>query len=197
MERREVLGALGGEVAACPLRSLAVQRASRLAVLAAVAMSFTCVVAPALGDKADKAGWSTETDARNRLWIKYVPVPGGPHFLTIGCLNDADMFVFAADGIATHDADKAILTLTNGQASFDVSGEITTIDTREGPAFISQDENLDTGAKSHGRLRNELLPLLRGSGPIVVKLGMATREVPIVGLAESLRRFVKTCLDRQ
>jgi len=43
------------------------------------------------------------------------------------------------------------------------------------------------------RIRDTLVPVLEGTGPIVLTLGSLTRELPVAGLADALKRFKPAC----
>ena len=146
---------------------------------------------PAHGKPGDKQGWTLTTDARKRAVLFYVPAKDGPRILTFTCLRN-DSFEIQFEG-ATADRKQRTdipLTLTNGQASYVARGEIGHF---TGTSALTYDSQMIGDAKTFGQIRQGLLPVLEGPGPIVAKLGSITRELAVAGIGDPLKRFRAAC----
>jgi hypothetical protein len=149
---------------------------------------------PALADKGDKRGWSLDSDPRKRVFLKFVPSDDGPRILLIGCLRDADTFlVMSAQGVAG--PQNVTLTLANGPARYSLEGKIEPNGAGVGQAgFVSE---LDADATMLQQLRAKLLPVLEGTGPIVLTIGQASRELPVAGLSKPWSDFKAVCFGQR
>jgi hypothetical protein len=147
-------------------------------------------VPPAAANQGDRAGWSFITDQQKRAVLIYVPVKDGPRSLTIGCLRASETFEVLIEDVAKArtPATGAALTLTNGAARFEAKGEV---------GFFASTKSFDSNAIADAanlrRIRDTLMPVLEGPGPIVLTLGSLTRELPVAGLADALKHFKPAC----
>jgi hypothetical protein len=146
--------------------------------------------APATANQGDKAGWSFVTDQQKRAVLIFVPTKDGPRSLTIGCLRASEIFEVLVEDVAKArtPVTGVALTLTNGQARFEARGEI---------GFFASTKSFDSNAIADAatlrRIRDTLVPVLEGPGPIVLTLGSLTRELPVAGLADALKHFKPAC----
>jgi hypothetical protein len=139
-----------------------------------------------------KSGWSTSFDPRKRVFLSYVARPGGPRNLVIGCLRDVDLFSVISEGVVDAESvgANATLVLMNGQARYAAEGEIAPDPDIGTPTFSME---IDADSKELRRIRDVLLPVLERKGPIVLTVGTSSRELPVAGLAEALKRFKEVC----
>jgi len=144
----------------------------------------------AIAIKGDRAGWAFITDQQKRAVLIYVAANDGPRSLSIGCLPASEIFeVLVQDvGNARTAVTGVTLTISNGPARFEAKGEI---------GFFASTKSFDSNAIADAaglrRIRDTLMPVLEGAGPIVLTLGSLTRELPIAGLADALKRFKPAC----
>jgi hypothetical protein len=126
------------------------------------------------------------------VFLSFRSAKDGPRALLLACLRDVDMFTIASEGVADarSNGQKATLTLANGEARYSTDGEVSP-DPDSGTPSFSADIDLD--AQTVRQLRNELLPVLEGKGPIQLSIGSAYRELPVSGLAGALGRFKSVC----
>jgi hypothetical protein len=145
---------------------------------------------PVVAKQDDKPGWSFQTDQQKRALLIFVPAKDAPRSLTIGCLRTAEIFEVLVEDVGN--VKTAVtgvsLTLTNGKASFEAKGEIGFFASTK-----SFDSNMIVDANALRRIRDTLLPVLEGPGPIVLTLGSLKRELPVSGLADPLKRFKTAC----
>ena len=141
---------------------------------------------------AQEAGWSASFDPRKRVFLSFRSVKDGPRNLLLGCLRDVDSFTIMSEGVAATSSlgDKATLTLTNGEIRYVANGEVSP-DPDTGTPSFSVDIDLD--ADTVRQLKNGLLPVLDGKGPIQLTIGPAHRDLPASGLADALKRFKSVC----
>lgn len=165
---------------------------SAIIIMAAIAVLALAGVLPAACAAGDKQGWSTTYDPRKRVFLSFVPAAGGPRSLTLACLRDVDMFSVMSEGVvdARSAGGRATLTLTNDQAHYVVEGEVG-LDPVAGLVSFSKD--IDADARALQRIRSALLPVLEGKGPILITIGSASRQIPVLGLAGALERFKSVC----
>jgi hypothetical protein len=144
----------------------------------------------AVANQGDKAGWAFITDQQKRAVLVYVPAKDGPRSLTIACARGSEIFeVLVEDvGNARTAVTGVTLTLANGAARFEAKGEI---------GFFASTKSFDSNAIADTaglrRIHDTLVPVLEGAGPIVLTLGSLTRELPVAGLADALKRFKPAC----
>jgi hypothetical protein len=168
-------------------------RISRWHSIVVVAFASALVIGaglPVMARQDDKPGWSFQTDQQKRALLIYVPAKDAPRSLTLGCLRATESFELLVEDVGN--VKSAVtgvsLTLTNGKARFEAKGEIGFFASTK-----SFDSNMIVDANALRRLRETLMPVLEGSGPIVLTLGSLTRELPVSGLADPLKRFKTAC----
>ena len=139
------------------------------------------------------AGWSIELKPKQAI-MSYAPEDNGPRLLIIACLRDTEEFgmysVGMMDGVTPHGG---VLTmqLTTAGLKYTVRGETGIDNTTKAPAF-SYETNID--ARALGLVRAELMPLLQAKGPLTVTVGgKNSKQVPLTGIAEPLRKFSAVC----
>jgi hypothetical protein len=168
-------------------------RTSRWHWIVVVAFALGLVIdasLPVAAKQDDKAGWSFQTDQQKRALLIFVPAKDGPRSLTIGCNRAGESFELLVEDVGN--ANSAVtgvaVTLTNGKATFTAKGEI---------GFFASTKSFDStmvaDAGALHRIRDTLLPVLEGPGPIVLSLGSLRRELPVAGLADPLKRFKTAC----
>ena len=153
---------------------------------------------PANADAGDQAGWSVRTDPRGRAFLMWVPQEDGPRTLMLGCLRDADTFTTMSYAVGAGDEINPVkLTLSNGEARFEVEGSITLYPAIAKSSFIS---DLEVDAEQLQALGRSLLPVLEGPGDIEISMvpGRPTGEprivqIPSSGLASVLGSFREVC----
>lgn len=156
------------------------------------------LTSPAIADPGDQAGWSVDTDPRRRAFLLWVPEKDGPRVLMLGCLRDAGTFTTMSSSVGEHDKIEHVkVTLSNGQSSFTVEGEITPYPAMGRSSFIS---DLDVSDKQLRAVGQQLLPVLEATGDITMTIkpgspsGAArTVTIPTAGLAAVLNRFRTVC----
>jgi hypothetical protein len=153
---------------------------------------FACLCPLMLRASAEEAGWSTSFDPRKRVFLSFRSVEDGPRTLLLACLRDVDMFTLASEGVAEASSigDKATLTLINGEFCYTADGGVSPDPDTGTPSFSS---DIDLDADTVRQLRNGLLPVLEGKGPIQLAIGPVHRDLPVSGLAEALKRFKSVC----
>ena len=153
---------------------------------------FACLYPLLRTASAEEAGWSTSFDPRKRVFLSFRSVKDGPRTLLLGCLRDVDSFTIMSEGVAAASSTggKATLTLTNGESRYVTDGEVSP-DPDIGTPSFSVDIDLDKDTTR--QLKNALLPVLEGKGPIQLTLGPDHRDLPISGIADALKRFKSVC----
>ena len=149
----------------------------------------------------DKAGWSVGVDPRKRAVLeyiseKYVSQVDGPRLLVLGCFRDFDRFAVWSEELVADamSADNVTLTLVNGQARYSVQGKIEFVGLMQMQGFTAERDDADS--KMLRKIRDQLMPVLEGKGPIVVTVGTKSSELPVSGLATPLKRFRSVCFSR-
>ncbi len=157
-------------------------------------------VRPEAADTGDKIGWSATTDPRKRVFLIYVPSAGAPRTLNFACLRDVDDLTVYSEGVAGNlPSGPATLTMSNGNARYDVAGNIAPDLISKLPTFtgeIADDKRALSGISA------KLVPILQGSGPILYKISAGTAPdgilkspspIPVGGLAAPLAKFKSIC----
>jgi hypothetical protein len=146
----------------------------------------------AVADSGDKPGWSVLTDPRRRAFLIFVPAADGPRVLTLGCLRDVDSFTVLSTGVPGMPASQrdATLTLENGQAHYEVHGNIEADPMSQAPTF---DAYLDADAQSRRGIAKSLLPVLERGSSMLLTVGSAKQQLPMDGLAQPLGRSRSVC----
>jgi hypothetical protein len=147
---------------------------------------------PVAANPGDKAGWTFQTDQQRRALLIYVPAKDATRYLTFACHRSAETFELLVEdvGNASTAVTAVPMALTNGKARYEAKGEIGYF-----AATKSFDSNMIVDATALRRIRDTLVPVLEGPGPVVLTLGSLKREMPVAGLADPLRRFVAACFD--
>jgi hypothetical protein len=155
---------------------------------------------PLAADTGDKKGWSVVTDPRKRAFLIFVPPAGGPRVLNFACLRDVDNFTVYSEAVAGNlPPGPATLTVSNGNAHYDVAGNIAPDLISNLPTFTG---DLADDKKALSGISAKLLPVLRGSGPILYEIGAGTAphdmskspsSIPVAGLAAPLAKFKSVC----
>lgn len=148
----------------------------------------------------DKIGWSAITDPRKRVFLIYVPSAGAPRTLNFACLRDVDDLTVYSEGVAGNlPSGSATLTMGNGNARYDVAGNIAPDLISKLPTFTGE---LADDKKVLSGISAKLLPILQGSGPILYKIAAGTApngmpkspgSIPVGGLAAPLAKFKSIC----
>ena len=164
----------------------------RWAVIAAALVLAMAEIRPAAANPGDKQGWSYLIDQQRRILLIYVPAKDGPRSLTIACQHGAETFEILLEDVGNVRAPvtAASLMLVNGTARYEAKGEIGFFASTK-----SFDSNTIADAGTLRRIRDALMPVLEGPGPLVITLGSLKRELPVAGLAEPLKRFKTACFD--
>jgi len=151
-----------------------------------------CLCLPMRTASAQGPGWSTSFDPRQRVFLSFRSVKDGPRALLLACLRDVDIFTIVSEGVAEASSigHKATLALANGNMRYAAEGEVSSDPDTRAPGFST---DIDLNATTLRQLRNTLLPVLEGKGPIQLAIGPARRDLPISGLADPLRRFKSIC----
>jgi len=148
--------------------------------------------APVIAKEGDKPGWSFQVDQQKRVLLIYVQAKDAARALTIACQRSAESFELLVENVGN--VQTAVtgvrLTLTNGSAKYEARGEIGFFASTK-----SFDSNMIVDAAALRRIRETLVPVLEGAGPIVLTLGSLSRELPVSGMADPLRRFNSACFD--
>jgi hypothetical protein len=155
---------------------------------------------PLAADTGDKMGWSVITDPRKRAFLIFVPPAGSPRVLNFACLRDVDNFTVYSEGVAGNlPSGPATLTVSNGNARYDVAGNIAADLISKLPTFTG---DLADDKKALNGISAKLLPVLQGSGPILYEIGAGTtpndmskspNSIPVAGLAAPLAKFKSIC----
>jgi hypothetical protein len=151
-------------------------------------------------DTGDKIGWSAITDPRKRAFLIYVPSAGAPRVLNFACLRDVDDLTVYSEGVAGNlPSGPATLTMSNGNARYDVAGNIAPDLISKLPTFTG---DLADDKKALSGISAKLLPILQGSGPILYEISAGTapngmskslNSFPVGGLAAPLAKFKSIC----
>jgi hypothetical protein len=157
---------------------------------------------PVAADTGDKIGWSAITDPRKRVFLIYVPSTGAPRALNFACLRDVDDLTVYSEGVAGNLlSGPATLTMSNGNARYDVAGNIAPDLISKLPTFTGE---LADDKKALSGISAKLLPILQGSGPILYKISTRTApdgilrspsSIPVGGLAAPLAKFKSICFS--
>jgi hypothetical protein len=153
---------------------------------------------PLAADTGDKKGWSVVTDPRKRAFLIFVPSAGGPRVLNFACLRDVDSFTVYSEAVASNlPPGPATLTVSNGNAHYDVAGNIAPDLISNLPTFtgdLADDKNALSGISA------KLFPVLQGPGPILYEIDASTApndisksSIPIAGLAAAFAKFKSIC----
>ena len=155
---------------------------------------------PLAADTGDKKGWSVITDPRKRAFLIFVPAAGGPRVLNFACLRDVDSFTVYSEAVGGKlPSGPATLTMSNGNARYDVSGSIAPDPISNLPTFTG---DLADNKKALSSISAKLLPVLQGSGPILYEIGAGTApndmsknptSIAITGLSAPLAKFKSIC----
>ncbi len=141
-----------------------------------------------------KAGWSISIDPRKRAFLTYAFEDGGRRVLVLGCLRDVNTFILLSEELPdATPAENVVLTLVNGQAHYSVRGKVEPDGISKKLGFTAE---TDVDSRSSGTLESQLMPVLSGSGPIVLMIGPSSRELPVAGIAPALQRFQSTCFGK-
>jgi len=157
---------------------------------------------PVAADTGDKIGWSAITDPRKRVFLIYVPSAGAPRALNFACLRDVDNLTVYSEGVAGNlPSGPATLTISDGNARYDVAGQMAPDLISKLPTFTG---DLADDKKALNGISAKLLPILRGSGPILYEISAGTApngmskslsSIPVGGLAAPLAKFKAICFD--
>jgi hypothetical protein len=160
-------------------------------------------VSPLLADDGDKTGWSVVTDPRKRAFLIYVPADKAPRLLNIACLRDVNTLSIYSEGVAaTLPSGAATLTISNGNARYDINGAIAADLISKLPTFTG---DVADDAKTISGISAKLLPVLQGAGPILygIAAGSAAPDlsknptsIPVAGLAAPLATFKSICFGK-
>jgi hypothetical protein len=155
---------------------------------------------PVAADTGDKIGWSAITDPRKRVFLIYVPSAGAPRALNFACLRDVDDLTVYSEGVAGNlPSGPATLTMSNGDARYDVAGNIAPDLISKLPTFTGE---LADDKRTLSGISAKLLPILQGSGPIIYEISAGTApdgilkspsSIPVRGLAAPLAKFKSIC----
>jgi hypothetical protein len=139
------------------------------------------------------AGWSVNVQPK-RAVMSYAPEENGPRLLIVGCMRDTEEIGIYSTGIVGP-SDKGVvaLSMTNSGRRYTVRGDIGMDNLTNQPAF-RYETNIDNRAL--GIFRTDFVPMLQGKGPLVLTIGGETRQVPLAGVNEPLKRFSATCFGR-
>lgn len=159
-------------------------------------------LSPLAADPSDKTGWSVLTDPRKRAFLIFVPTDGAPRLLNIACLRDVDSLSVISEAVAgALPSGAAMLTVSNGNARYDIAGRIapdpiSTLPTLTFTGDVAED------AKTLSGIAAKLLPVLQGSGPILYAISAGSTppdlsknptSIPVAGLAAPLTKFKSIC----
>jgi hypothetical protein len=145
---------------------------------------------PAAANMGDRQGWSYLVDQQRRTLLIYAAAKDGPRSLTMACQHETFEILLEDVGNVRTAVTGSILTLANGAARYEAKGEIGFFASTK-----SFDSNTIADAGTLRRIRDTLVPVLEGPGPLVLTLGSLKRELPVAGLAEPLKRFKTACFD--
>jgi hypothetical protein len=145
---------------------------------------------PAAAREGDKPGWSFTVDQRRHSLLFFAK--DERRVLSFACLRSAESFEILVEDVGN--VKTAVtgvpLTLRNGSAIFEAKGEIGFFASTK-----SFDSNMIVNTAALMRIRDTLMPVLEGPGPIVLTLSSLTREVPVAGIADPLKRFKAGCFS--
>jgi hypothetical protein len=157
-------------------------------------------VRPLAAGTGNKIGWSAITDPRKRVFLIYVPAAGAPRALNFACLRDVNNLTVYSEGVAGNlPSGPATLTISNGNARYDVVGNIAPDLISKLPTFTGE---LADDKKAVSGISAKLLPILQGSGPILYEISAGTApndmskspsSIPVSGLPASLAKFKSIC----
>ena len=162
-------------------------------------------LSPLAADPSDKTGWSVLTDPRKRAFLIFVPANGAPRLLNIACLRDVDSLSVISEGVAAAlPSGAAMLTVSNGNARYDIAGRIapdpiSTLPTLTFTGDVAED------AKTLSGIAAKLLPVLQGTGPILYAISAGSTppdlsknptSIPVAGLAAPLTKFKSICFGK-
>jgi hypothetical protein len=187
--------------------SFSSRQASRRRAIAAAALSVLLAAGflaarlrPLAADTGDKKGWSVLTDPRKRAFLIFVPPAGDARLLNVACLRDVDSLSVYSEAVAGNlPAGAATLTLSNGNARYDVAGNIAPDPVSNQPTFTA---DVAEDKKALRGISGKLLPVLQGAGPILYEIGAGAAPndmsksptpIPVVGLAAPLAKFKSIC----
>jgi hypothetical protein len=163
----------------------------------------TARLSPVAADTGDKTGWSVLTDPRKRAFLIFVPADKGPRVLNFACLRDVNSFSVYSEAVAGNlPSGSATLTLSNGNARYDVAGTIAPDPSSNVPTFTG---DVADDKKTLRGISAKLLPALQGSGPILYAIGAGStpndmskspRSIPVAGLAAPLAKFKSICFGQ-
>jgi hypothetical protein len=155
---------------------------------------------PLMADTGDKQGWSVLTDPRKRAFLIFVSSADGPRVLNFACLRDVNSLSVYSEALSGNlPAGPATLKLSNGNARYDIAGNIAPDPTGNLPTFTG---DLADGKKALNGISAKLLPVLQGSGPILYEIGAgaapndtskSSNSIPVAGLAAPLAKFKSIC----
>ena len=158
-----------------------------LALLTALGL---VVAWPATAREGDKPGWSFQVDQRRHSLLFFAK--DDRRLLSFACLRSVESFEILVEDVGN--VKTAVtgvpLTLRNGSATFEAKGEIGFFASTK-----SFDSNMIVNAAALARIRDALTPVLEGPGPIVLSLSSLTREIPVAGIADPLKRFKTGCFS--
>ncbi len=140
----------------------------------------------------DPEGWSVRTDfPQRRAFLLWTPLSDGPRVLAIDCVPGNTLGIFSEDVAEDLVNKSATLSLANGRAKFEVLGDVIR-DTRTGE--VSFRANLAGDESGLRAVRDKLLPVFEGPGPLTMQIGTGSAGVlPGTGLAKPLTRFKSIC----
>lgn len=145
--------------------TIRIRRGSAAAVL--IALGVSC----ALGSTARAEDrWFSGTDPRKRAFLHWGDGPGGEaRRLSFACLRDVDEFTVFTDAIfaAAPSGETLVLTLSRGAASLAVDGRGQV----SGRAMTFEGGLPIDGRAERAALARSLAAVLKGSGPLVARLG--------------------------
>jgi hypothetical protein len=182
------------------------QRASAAATLCVVLAAGILIawLRPSAADTGNKKGWSVITDPRKRAFLIFVSAAGGPRVLNFACLRDVDSFTVYSEAVAGKlPSGPATLTMSNGNARYDVSGSIAPDPISNLPTFTG---DLADNKNALSGIAAKLLPVLQGSGPIFYEIGAGAAppndmsknptSIAVTGLGGPLAKFKSICFGR-
>ncbi|MEJ0076520.1 MAG: hypothetical protein WDO17_13910 [Alphaproteobacteria bacterium] len=139
------------------------------------------------------AGWSVETKPKGAI-LSYAPEKDGPRYLIVACLRDTDEIGVYSTGIGVpSNKPVVVMQLTNAGRKYSLRGDMGQDNINHQPAF-RYETNIDARALSI--FRAEFMPMLAGKGPLTVMVGDKSQQVPLVGVAEPLKKFSASCFGR-
>ena len=178
-------------------------RAATLCVVLAGGI-FIAWLRPLAAETGDKKGWSVITDPRKRAFLIFVPSAGGPRALNFACLRDVDGFTVYSEAVGGKlPSGPATLTMSNGNARYDVPGSIAPDPISNLPTFTG---DLADNKKALSGIAAKLLPVLQGSGPVFYEISAGApppndmpknpTSIAVTGLGAPLAKFKSICFGR-